>query len=242
MPKVSLIYVFCRIIGYLVVDYYIYILNIIFFVAFLSVLVGNFLALFQIKIKRLLAYSSIGHVGFIFSGIFLCTESSFFLSFIYLFIYLLLSINIFSLLIMIRKFIFKIEFKNIVELSSLIRSNFFLGLILILIFFSLAGIPPFAGFFSKFYILYLLVISGKVFFALFLVLMSVVSCSYYIRVIRFIIFFNKIETPINLLVKTEALQVYFFITVVFFNFFFIFFQGPFIHFLLNLNFSLGLCL
>lgn len=143
------------------VNIYIYLIPFILVFALLSIFVGTCLALYQVKIKRLLAYSAVSHMGFIFLAILIGSELGVYSSIIYLFIYLLININIFSILLVIRKYINKVEIKNLVEFSSLFNSNFMLSFLFVICLLSLAGIPPLAGFFGKFYIFFLLISSGQ---------------------------------------------------------------------------------
>jgi NADH:ubiquinone oxidoreductase subunit 2 (subunit N) len=186
MPKITLIFLCYRLLMNMISGLYLYLFSIILILAIFSIFVGTLLALYQTKIKRLLAYSAVSHMGFILLSILIGSEMGFLCSFIYLFIYLLISINIFSIIISIRKYLYKIELKNLVEFVSLFQSNFILSFFLVLCLLSIAGIPPFAGFFGKFYLFFLLTSSGQYLVALYVVLFSVLSCVYYIRLIRFI--------------------------------------------------------
>lgn len=137
-------------------------------------------ALYQTKIKRLLAYSAIANSGYIVlglsSGSFLGLMSSFY----YFVVYTLISINIFVILLTIKRYPKVFEFKNIAEFVSITHSNFFLSIIIIISLFSSAGIPPLAGFYGKILIFLALISKGYYILALYAVLFSVLTCVYYI--------------------------------------------------------------
>lgn len=149
--------------------------------ALLSILIGSVGSLYQFKLKRLLAYSAIANMGYILLGF--CSGSIIgcIASFYYLFIYIFMSINIFSIIVVIRRYPSFLKIKNLVEFVSLSHSNFVLSLLLIFCLLSLAGIPPLAGFFGKFLIFISLVNKGYYLLALYALLFSVLTCIYYIR-------------------------------------------------------------
>lgn len=170
-----------------------YIFNDMFFyVAILSIMIGSLGALYQNKIKRLLAYSAINHVGYLLIGFLTFTSFSIASLFFYLFIYIIISINLFILLIILRKYTNNLKIKKISEYAIIFKSYPILAINFSILLFSIAGIPPLVGFYSKFYIfvsaletkLYLLVIIAAIF--------SVISSLYYIRIIK-LIFFKKFE-------------------------------------------------
>jgi NADH:ubiquinone oxidoreductase subunit 2 (subunit N) len=146
----------------------------------ISILIGSIGALYQIKIKRLLAYSAIANFGYIVLGL---SSGSFFglmSSCYYFIIYILISINIFIILLTIKRYPKLLEFKNIVEFVSITHSNFILSIIIIFSLFSLAGIPPLAGFYGKILIFFALISKGYYMLALYAVLFSVLTSVYYI--------------------------------------------------------------
>jgi NADH-quinone oxidoreductase subunit N len=156
------------------------------FASCISILVGSVGALYQTKVKRLLAYSAIANLGYIVLG--LCSSSIFgiFASFYYILIYIITSINIFSILLFTRRYPLKSKFKNLVEFVSIPHSNFILCILLVFSLLSMAGIPPLSGFFGKFTIFLALINKGYYLLALYAVLFSVLTSVYYIRLIRFI--------------------------------------------------------
>lgn len=158
-----------------------------------SVIVGSFVALRQKKLKRLLAYSSISHVGYIllaFSANSLeGTQSLFF----YLIIYMLTSLCIWSIVLSLDTKTNLQRSKTLIDLASISSSNALVGFTALLAFFSLAGVPPLAGFFAKMEI-FLAALGSSLFFAsLIAILSSVISSFYYVRLIKTMYFEKKEE-------------------------------------------------
>ncbi len=161
---------------------------IIIFLSIASMIFGAIAAIGQNNLKRLVAYSSIGHMGYALAGISTGTKEGLQSSIVYIFIYLVMNIAFFSCLFMLRrgdKYYEKIE-----DLSGISKNHPILALSLLLTLFSLAGIPPLAGFFAKFYI-FLAVIENQMYFlALIGLLSSVIAAFYYLRIIK-IMYFDK---------------------------------------------------
>jgi len=237
VPKVAIFVLFLRTFFFVInPDYFLnnfssYYSSICITCAVLSIFIGSLGALYQIKIKRLLAYSAIANMGYIFLSCSIVSYSGCFAAFYYLFIYLLMSINIFSILIVIRRLPGIIRLKNIVEFVSVSHANFILSFLLVLCLLSLAGIPPLAGFFGKFLVFSILVDNGCYLLALYAVLFSVLTCVYYIRLIRFLWFVEHDNYPIYFLMKVDSVQAYFISFISILNIFFFFFQGPLLIFI-----------
>lgn len=155
-----------------------------------SLLVGSFSALYQVRLKRLLAYSAIGNMGYFLLSLSCNSLLGFHGFLMYLVIYLSNLIGIFGLILSLREFNSNSLLVSIYDLRKLKESNFVLSLLFVVLFFSTAGIPPLAGFYGKFYVFLGLVDSSYYFLALIGVIFSVISCFYYIRLIR-LIFFNS---------------------------------------------------
>ncbi|HBN21655.1 MAG TPA: NADH-quinone oxidoreductase subunit N [Holosporales bacterium] len=150
--------------------------------AILSILVGAFAALFQRKLKRILAYSSISHMGFALLGFLSLNAQGFENIFNYLIIYVIMTIGAFAALLTLRKRGQLLE--NIEDLTGLSKDAPLIALCMTVLLFSLAGVPPFAGFFAKLSVIQNAV-SGEHYLAVVLaVLGSVVSAGYYLRVIK----------------------------------------------------------
>ncbi len=156
------------------------------FLAMASMVLGAFAAIGQTNIKRLMAYSSIGHMGFAMVGLASGSQAGVKAVLIYLFIYMITTIGAFACILSMRRKEGMVE--NISDLSGLSQTNKVLAALLSLIMFSLAGIPPLAGFFAKFYVFVAAIDAGLVWLAIIGVLSSVVSAFYYIRIIKIIYF------------------------------------------------------
>ncbi len=166
-------------------------LNYIFqIVCAISLLVGVYGAITQKVIKRLLAFSSINHIGFMLLGIMSYQFMSEGTLFFYLIIYLITTFGIFAVLLNLRTV--EGEFIKISQLNGLRFTSNSKSISMLVFFFSLAGIPPFAGFFAKFFILSASITDGFFFLSIVAVLSSVIAAFYYLTIIKNM-FFNKSE-------------------------------------------------
>ena len=159
---------------------------IIIFISIASMILGAVAAIVQKNIKRLLAYSSIGHVGYALAGVATGVISGYESSIIYISIYIVMNIGAFSCLYLLKK---DGEYReNISDLSGLSKKQPLLAISFLVILFSLAGIPPLAGFFAKFYV-FTAVIEQKMYaLAIIGLLTTVISAFYYLRIIKIIYF------------------------------------------------------
>nr|AVK39543.1 NADH dehydrogenase subunit 2 [Paralemanea sp.] len=166
--------------------------NIILFSAYSSILVGTFSAFQQNKIKRFLAYSSINHVGFILLGFNTGEIGSIFGVIFYAITYIIMMLIAFLSLMSLRHYYFPAHYqiRYIKDLLLLSETNSVLALSLCLLLFSMAGIPPLVGFFSKLFVLLPSLQNNEYGLVVFAVLMSCISCFYYIRLIK-IMYFDK---------------------------------------------------
>ena len=155
--------------------------NVVLMCAVLSIVYGAIGALNQTKIKRLLAYSGIGHMGFILLGVAIGSLESIQAGLIYMIIYVIMSICSFSILLFLTK-----DF--LIEVRELSRKNPVVGLTLAFTFLSTAGIPPLAGFLSKWLVLLSGVSSGYYVICIIVVISSVIAGVYYVRVVQIIYF------------------------------------------------------
>nr|YP_001648493.1 NADH dehydrogenase subunit 2 [Topsentia ophiraphidites]ABW83855.1 NADH dehydrogenase subunit 2 [Topsentia ophiraphidites] len=157
--------------------------NVVLVCAILSIICGAIGALNQTKIKRLLAYSGIGHMGFILFGIAIASFESIQASLIYMIIYVIVSICSFTIIL-------SLSFTKdlIIEVSGLSRDNPVIGLTLALTFLSTAGIPPLAGFLSKWLILLSGISDGYYLICIIAVISSVIAGVYYVRLVQLIYF------------------------------------------------------
>lgn len=157
--------------------------NVVLVCAVLSIVYGAIGALNQTKIKRLLAYSGIGHMGFILFGIAIGSFESIQASLIYMVIYVIITICSFSIILSL-----KLAKDLIVEVGGLSRDNPVIALTLALTFLSTAGIPPLAGFLSKWLILLSGISNGYYLICIIAVISSVIAGVYYVRLVQIIYF------------------------------------------------------
>ena len=230
MPKIVLTFFFVKL-YFFIFNFEIEFFSTLFFICgSLSLFIGIFNAMYQYKIKRFLAYSSISTVGFVLISFSTMTLDGFFGGLYFIFTYLFSVVLFFFILLNIRKNNLK-EFNELFELSLLNNYNPILLLFICFIFLSFAGIPPLIGFFGKFFIFFSLLNSFNYFILFMLFILSVISSFYYLRVIRFI-YFNKIS-EYNFYYYFNLNYIFFFIfyfNIVFFFFFDYF--GEFFYFFL----------
>ncbi|MEN8197426.1 MAG: NADH-quinone oxidoreductase subunit N, partial [Pseudomonadota bacterium] len=156
-----------------------------------SMVLGAFAAIAQRNIKRLLAYSSIGHVGFALVGLAAATEEGVRGTLIYMVIYLVMVIGTFGCVLCMRKQGRMVE--EIDDLAGLSRTNPGMAAVLAIFMFSMAGIPPLAGFFGKLYVFLAAIQAGLVVLAVVGVLASVVGAYYYLRIVKVMYFDEPVE-------------------------------------------------
>tara|TARA_B110000438_G_scaffold300767_1_gene353930 strand:+ start:1913 stop:3325 length:1413 start_codon:yes stop_codon:yes gene_type:complete len=165
---------------------------IIVFLSIGSMILGAVAAIGQNNIKRLMAYSSIGHIGYALAGISTGNNLGIQSTIIYLTIYLIMNIGAFGFILTMKRE--NTYYENINELSGLSNNHPILALGFLIILFSLAGIPPLAGFFAKFYIFMAVIESEMYTLAIIGLITTVISAFYYLRIIK-IIYFDKPKKP-----------------------------------------------
>jgi NADH-quinone oxidoreductase subunit N len=160
--------------------------TIIIFISIASMILGAVAAIGQKNLKRLLAYSSIGHMGYALAGIATGAINGFKSSIVYITVYVVMNIGAFSCLYLMKK---EGEYKeNISDLSGISKKHPLLAMSFLIILFSLAGIPPLGGFFAKFYI-FSSVLEQKMYtLAIIGLLTTVISAVYYLKIIKTIYF------------------------------------------------------
>ena len=188
IPKIAAITVFIRFMYVPFINVISQWQIIIIFLSIASMILGAVAAIGQNNIKRLMAYSSIGHMGYALAGLATGTNEGIQSTIIYLTIYLVMNLGAFSCIFMMKRE--NIFYENINDLSGLSKNHPMLAFSFLIILFSLAGIPPLAGFFAKFYI-FMAVIENKMYtLAIIGLVTTVVSAFYYLRIIK-IIYFDK---------------------------------------------------
>jgi NADH-quinone oxidoreductase subunit N len=160
--------------------------QIVVFVAIASMALGAFAAIGQRNIKRLMAYSSIGHMGFALVGLAAGTAEGVQGVLIYMAIYVAMTLGTFACILSMRRDGVLVE--EISDLAGLARTNPAMALFLAILLFSLAGIPPLAGFFAKFYVFLAAIKAGLFTLAVLGVLASVVGAYYYLAIIKIMYF------------------------------------------------------
>ena len=188
VPKIAALTVFIRFLYVPFVNLIDQWQMILIFLSIASMIFGAIAAIGQSNLKRLVAYSSIGHVGYTLAGLATGSNDGIQSSVIYITIYVLMNLGLFSCLLMLRR---NNEYhEKIEDLSGLSKNHPLLSLSLLVILFSLAGIPPLAGFFAKFYIFKSVLEQSMYFLAIVGLLSTVVAAFYYLRIIK-IMYFDK---------------------------------------------------
>ena len=165
--------------------------QIVVFLAIASMALGSFAAIGQRNIKRLMAYSSIGHMGYALVGLAAGTAQGVQGVIVYLAIYLVMTLGTFACILAMRRDGKMVE--EIDQLSGLSRTSPFMALMLAILLFSLAGIPPLAGFFAKFYVFLAAIEAGLYALAVIGVLLSVVGAYYYLRIVKIMYFDDPVD-------------------------------------------------
>jgi NADH-quinone oxidoreductase subunit N len=160
--------------------------QIVVFVAIASMVLGSFAAIGQKNIKRLMAYSSIGHMGFALVGLAAGTVEGVQGVIVYMAIYLAMTLGTFACILSMRRDGVMVE--QISDLSGLARTSPGMAFLLAMLMFSLAGIPPLAGFFAKYYVFIAAINANLYALAVIGVLASVVGCYYYLMIVKVIYF------------------------------------------------------
>jgi len=216
IPKIAALCVFIRFMYVPFINVIDHWQTIIVFLSIASMILGAVAAIGQNNIKRLMAYSSIGHMGYALAGIATGTNSGVQSSIIYMTIYLVMSLGAFGCIFMFKRE--SVFCESINELSGMSKNHPKLALSFLIILFSLAGIPPLAGFFAKLYIFVSVVEVKMYMLAVIGLVTTVVSAFYYLRIIK-IIYFDKPKKSfdeiynwglkISLIVSTIFILVFF---------------------------------
>ena len=188
LPKIAALTVFIRFLYTPFVNLIDQWQTILVFISISSMIFGAVAAIGQSNLKRLIAYSSIGHMGYALAGLASGTNQGIQSSIIYMSIYLVMTLSFFSCLFMLRKK--NVFYEKIDDLSGLSTNHPILSICMMIVLFSLAGIPPLAGFFAKFYIFMAVIEQSMYFLAVVGLLSTVIAAFYYLRLIK-IIYFDK---------------------------------------------------
>ncbi|MDB9745900.1 NADH-quinone oxidoreductase subunit N, partial [Candidatus Pelagibacter sp.] len=186
VPKVAALTVFIRFLYVPFVSMIEQWQPILIFLSIASMIFGAIAAIGQSNLKRLIAYSSIGHMGYALAGLSVGSNEGIQSSIVYISIYLVMNLAFFSCLLMLKRN--DEYFETIDDLSGLSKNHPILSLSLLIILFSLAGIPPLAGFFAKFYIFKAVIEQSMYFLAIVGLLSTVIAAFYYLKIIKVIYF------------------------------------------------------
>jgi len=160
--------------------------SILIFISVASMILGAVAAIGQSNIKRLMAYSSISHMGYALAGVATGINEGISSSILYIFLYVVMNIGSFVCIILMKRK--NVYLENIRDLSGLSKNHPVIAFSFTVILFSLAGIPPLAGFFAKFYVFMAVIKSNLFALAIIGLITSVISAFYYLRIIKIIYF------------------------------------------------------
>jgi NADH-quinone oxidoreductase subunit N len=164
--------------------------DILIILAVASMALGNIVAIAQTNIKRMLAYSAISHVGFLLLGILSGTEEGFAASMFYIIVYVLMSMASFGMIIIMSRKGFEAD--KIDDFKGLNQRNPWFAFMMMFIMFSMAGVPPFVGFWAKLSVLKAVVSADLLWLAAVAVVFSIIGAFYYLRIIK-VMYFDKAE-------------------------------------------------
>ncbi len=216
LPKIAALTVFIRFLYTPFINLIDQWQTIIIFLSIASMLFGAVAAIGQKNLKRLIAYSSISHMGYALAGLTTGTNEGIQSSVSYISIYLVMNLAFFSCIFMLKRE--DKYYESIDDLSGLSKNHPLLSFSLLIVLFSLAGIPPLAGFFAKFYIFMAVIEQSMFFLAIVGLLATVVAAFYYLRIIKVIYFDNEVEKydtnhsiglKLSLIIATILILTYF---------------------------------
>jgi NADH-quinone oxidoreductase subunit N len=155
-------------------------------ISVLSMIIGNVVAIAQSNLKRMLAYSTISHVGFILLGILAGTNDGYRAAMFYTLTYVITSVGSFGMILLLAREGFEAD--QLEDFKGLHRKSPWFAAVMMMLMFSTAGVPPFVGFWAKLAVLGAIVDVGLVWLAAVAVLLSVVAAFYYLRIIKLMYF------------------------------------------------------
>ncbi len=187
-------------------------------IAILSMAIGAFTALKQNNLKRLLAYSTIGNIGYILIGVIASSEFGIIASVLFISLYVVMSLGAFAFIMSLRREDEQII--NIDSLSGFSKSHPLIAVLISIILLSMAGLPPLGGFVGKLYVFLAAIESGLTYLAFIGVIFSVVSAYYYLKIIK-VMYFDELSESLSLvidkkLLATMVLSALFMLTFLFF--------------------------
>ena len=182
--------------------------------ALLSMATGNIIAISQTNIKRMLAYSTIAHVGFLLLGLIAGTQTGYAASMFYVMVYALMSMGAFGMVILLGRKGHEADTLN--DFKGLSERSPWFAFIMMILMFSMAGAPPFVGFWSKWFVIKEVIGSGHVWLAALAVVFSIIGAYYYLRIIK-LMWFDKPEQmtaikasqPMRMVISMNGLAILF---------------------------------
>ncbi len=178
--------------------------QIIIFLSLLSMILGSFAAIMQNNLKRLMAYSSIAHMGYALVGVASGLLEGVSGVLIYMAIYIIMNVGAFIIILSMRRDNQIVE--EIYDLKGISKTHPFLAFSFVTILFSMAGIPPLAGFFGKWLVFYSAVNANLIFLAIIGVLTSVVGAFYYLRIIK-IMYFDENDVNLDVVENKSSMAI-----------------------------------
>jgi NADH-quinone oxidoreductase subunit N len=182
VPKIAAIALLIRLLIDGLGDLQHYWSDLLMIIAVLSIALGSLVALMQSNIKRMLAYSTISHIGFVLLGFVTGVVEGYGAAVFYVLVYILMSLAAFGSIIALNKSGFEAD--QISDYQGLSKHSPWFALIILVVMLSMAGVPPFIGFYSKLFILQQVIAEGYVILAVIAVVFAVISAYYYLKIIK----------------------------------------------------------
>jgi len=201
-PKVAGFVIFMRILHDAFPEVQMDYTSILVILAAITIVVGNVAAIAQRNIKRMMAYSTVGHVGFVLLGLIAANAEGYTGALVYLTVYLFMNMGVFAIIILMRRDGMQGELLDDFSGLSKVRPGYALAMGLLL--FSLAGIPFLGGFWAKYAVILPVIGAGHLYLALLAIIFSVVGCFYYLRVIKYM-YFDDARVTFNF-IESRAMQ------------------------------------
>jgi NADH-quinone oxidoreductase subunit N len=222
VPKISILLFIFRVFS-IISDKNNFFVSIFLISSVFSVIVGSLVTLKQKRLKKLLAYSSVNHVGYLLLGVSLFSIESISAVFFYVLSYMITSLCVWSIVFSLQPArALNYRTFNLVDFGAVLKTNLLLASIFGICLFSMAGVPPLVGFYAKLNIFQSAINAGFILIACFIILMSVVSTFYYIRLIKSAFFENSIKkwfffAPVNSSHAVVMSTTFILLWVLFFN-------------------------
>jgi NADH-quinone oxidoreductase subunit N len=159
--------------------------------AVLSIIIGNVTAIAQTNLKRMLAYSTISHIGFVLLGLMSASINGFASALFYISSYVLMSLAGFGIILLLTRKGFEAD--KLDDLKGLNQRSPWIAFLMLIVMFSMAGVPPTLGFYAKFAVLQAALQAGFLWIVVFAVLMAVIGAFYYLRIIKLMYFDEPVD-------------------------------------------------